>query len=253
RKPAGDESSNRPAKKIATEQRPVTVNRPVGLRWDSNNYSCAYDALWTAVYHIWLTNPYPISWYLRTATHVTSKLVEGFVAHGRKEITLEAVRDAIRRDLHSIEPRRFRYGAVGCSVEELANMTFDTDTTPWIFHARCRTCNRASRPMSYPAYLLSVPHAENIAWFLKQWLLRKGKPPQCCNGTPYSPEDVVIVSGPHIACLAVTGSEEDRTTALRFEGAETTWRLASVVYHGSFHFVMRHIDPQGNIWFHDGM
>jgi hypothetical protein len=30
---------------------------PPGTQWDENNYSCAYDALFTILFNIWATKP----------------------------------------------------------------------------------------------------------------------------------------------------------------------------------------------------
>ena len=33
------------------------VNEPSGIIWDGENYSCAYDALFTVLWNIWLAGP----------------------------------------------------------------------------------------------------------------------------------------------------------------------------------------------------
>ncbi|KAJ7923231.1 hypothetical protein B0H13DRAFT_1483526, partial [Mycena leptocephala] len=43
-----NQAISRPRKK-----RKVVVPALVGLKWDCVNYSCAYDALFTGLYHIW--------------------------------------------------------------------------------------------------------------------------------------------------------------------------------------------------------
>ncbi|KZV94289.1 hypothetical protein EXIGLDRAFT_611870 [Exidia glandulosa HHB12029] len=223
------------------------------MRWDGANYSCAYDALFTAIFQMWIDNPYPSSWFLRASTTYTSGLCDGFVSFGTGGATLEAVRDAIRRDLHIAFPRRFVYGQTGCSVEDLADVVLNTDRLTWIINVRCKSCESISAPLSYPVRVLTLPFADTVEQCLKRWLLRKIKPPTCCNGVQYNYDDVTILTGPHMACFGVADPRKGCVVATSISAADAPWRISSVIYHGGFHFVMRHIDRRHQVWFNDGM
>ncbi|KAJ7828417.1 hypothetical protein B0H13DRAFT_1656304, partial [Mycena leptocephala] len=61
---AGEHEDVPPGKKLAkdnlsssTLEPPVRSLSPVGLIWDSTNYSCAYDALFTSLACVWAENP----------------------------------------------------------------------------------------------------------------------------------------------------------------------------------------------------
>ena len=50
-----EKESDRPK----TKQKLTTFDddTPPGTQWDKNNYSCAYDALFTILFNIWVTKP----------------------------------------------------------------------------------------------------------------------------------------------------------------------------------------------------
>ena len=31
------------------------------------------------------------------------------------------------------------------------------------------------------------------------------------------------------------------------------WRIASTIYYGNYHYIMRHIDSKGRVWLYDSM
>jgi hypothetical protein len=53
-----DNDNNQLAKKQKTAVNDLTgMAGPVGLQWDSENYSCAYDSLFSILYNIWIDDP----------------------------------------------------------------------------------------------------------------------------------------------------------------------------------------------------
>ena len=46
-----------PTVKIVREEPTCNSSVPLGLIWDHNNYSCAYDSLFTILYNIWTDSP----------------------------------------------------------------------------------------------------------------------------------------------------------------------------------------------------
>ncbi|KZW01600.1 hypothetical protein EXIGLDRAFT_602926 [Exidia glandulosa HHB12029] len=229
------------------------IPRPVGLKWDSINYSCAYDALFTALYHAWLTNTQPMSRYMRYSTPVLSMLLDGFIGFAEKKITFEGARDRVRAYLHSLKPNMFKYGREGCVIQDLTEVAMDSPVTRWVLKVKCGHCGNDSTALSVPARLIIVPDARDSERYLKQYLLEKGMPPTCCEGFPYRSDDVTIIEGPYMFGMTADFHASNMPITTAIDGNTTAWRLASVIYYGDFHFVMRHIDPQGSIWYHDGM
>jgi hypothetical protein len=73
------------------KKRKVIVSAPVGLKWDCVNYSCVYDALFTALYHIW--HGHGPLWTTRfdSITAYTGQLGHGFESYSHQTRTLETV------------------------------------------------------------------------------------------------------------------------------------------------------------------
>jgi hypothetical protein len=80
---------------------------PIGLCWNSETSSCAYDALFTIMYSMWTDNQSPT--YLQYAEHNVywNRLHTSFqeVAAGR--IGLDKARDRTRQLLHEANRRNF--------------------------------------------------------------------------------------------------------------------------------------------------
>ena len=96
------------------------ISSPAGLRWDRENYSCAYDALLVVLYDIWSTDMR--RWTERFKginEHHLKSLTLGFKKYTKRQSTLEAVRDSIRHRLYSQNPTQFPYGTRGTSVNIL--------------------------------------------------------------------------------------------------------------------------------------
>jgi hypothetical protein len=55
--PGPDDSSTLPSKKVKVSDDGHNISWPLGFVWDGENYSCAYDALFTILLSIWSENP----------------------------------------------------------------------------------------------------------------------------------------------------------------------------------------------------
>ena len=57
RKPENLHVSTNKRRKLTDRMHPLNVQQPVGLIWDGQNYSCAYDSMFTILYSIWIQDP----------------------------------------------------------------------------------------------------------------------------------------------------------------------------------------------------
>ncbi|KAJ7606063.1 hypothetical protein DFH06DRAFT_919461, partial [Mycena polygramma] len=89
---------------------------PVGLIWDRTNYSCAYDALFTSIGHIWRENP--VEWTRRLSA---SSLLLGLwaVAATERPEYPEFARDTVRNLLHIQNPGDFPRGPRAIRLDPL--------------------------------------------------------------------------------------------------------------------------------------
>jgi len=95
---------------------------PLGLIWDSSNYSCAYDAILTILRNIWILDPKhwdhffkeSNSQYLRILGLELQKNLNGMCS-------LENICDNIRHILHQTNSSAFPYGTRGTSIESMGD------------------------------------------------------------------------------------------------------------------------------------
>ncbi|KAH6874674.1 hypothetical protein BKA70DRAFT_1044173, partial [Coprinopsis sp. MPI-PUGE-AT-0042] len=81
---------------------------PIGFIWDHVNYSCAYDAILTVLYNIWIKEPQVWGRHLCSLGPCMADVVNWF---GRiQPLTLEQARDGIREHLTAAHPDLFPQG-----------------------------------------------------------------------------------------------------------------------------------------------
>jgi hypothetical protein len=90
-------------RKIST----IESNEPKGFIWDAQNWSCAYDSLFTILLAIW--NEDPSSWKKRfKSINKTLQILSlGFKRSNNNTRDLETVRNTIRHLLHQDNPKYF--------------------------------------------------------------------------------------------------------------------------------------------------
>ncbi|KAJ7304792.1 hypothetical protein DFH08DRAFT_620599, partial [Mycena albidolilacea] len=84
---------------------------PVGMKWDQENYSCAYNALFVGLYHIWHDHGPLWSNRFASITEYTDQLGKGFEAYSMKTRSLETVRNQVRNSLAIANPTGFPTGS----------------------------------------------------------------------------------------------------------------------------------------------
>jgi len=110
-------------------------DRPVGLEWDGEDYSCAYDILFTTLYDIWTRRLRGIDNEFMTALTKGSKHFEN------KRTLLEDIRDGIRSLLYVHSLNHFRWGQVGASVGDLELTMFTPENSVSSSQIRCTNCD----------------------------------------------------------------------------------------------------------------
>lgn len=241
---------------------------PVGFKWDHVNYSCAYDALFGIICNIWLDNIVVRAAQFNSMSTHMSALAQGFDRVLRGRATLEAVRDEIRRDLHTLQPIVFPYGTNGTSVDQLVTSMLQPDHTYGRISTQCVRCKYVLGGFeTFLAHIsvtmgsLAPGPSRNISlatWF-KNHLQRKSQMcPKCLSAdrghvrmtrtTTFKtlpPLLFVLLSDEHILL--------DSSLKLNCSGRKVTLKLRGIIYHGAAHFTSRLITPGGVAWFHDGI
>jgi hypothetical protein len=92
---------------------------PPGSQWNGDNYSCAYDALFTILFNIWASKPKKWKKIFKDFNQYLSTLHDGFQKYVRGVSTLEVACDEVQTLLNDNDPVLFPSGHNGCSVSAL--------------------------------------------------------------------------------------------------------------------------------------
>ncbi|KAJ7183739.1 hypothetical protein C8R46DRAFT_883813 [Mycena filopes] len=242
------------------------IRKPVGLIWDSRDYSCAYDATFTILGNLWVEAPIVWSGYFG---HLSGGLGEfgtllQSVVDGR--MPFERARDIVRRGMNARKPDYFPYGHNSTSVDRVAQILL-----PSKFYAvgrqSCSTCGYVD-PVSYgmlESYLsagLSTTREYPNGVELRSWIsdyLTTGRRscPTCSIRGVRSRFTMrtVVRDVPPIMLLDLSHDKLLFSNELAFQvnGVEVKMKLRGVIYGGQGHFTCRVVQRDRTMWFHDGI
>jgi len=253
---AEDEEYLQVPKKV---QRHSTVDKPWGLVWDGNNYSCAYDALFTVLYDIWNDNRF--LWNVN-ARHLKSNYLQSlgtdFLAASQGTKSLEKVRDDIRKILHAKNELVYPYGRVGTSLSQLTLDIFSTNVKIAKSQVTCSNCN-FFRPVVDDklgcVFVMDHTSSKSTSHTFNTFEQPSvDKCPQCQSALKST---VYYVHFPGILLFDHSAYTIKPSKYLKFTDAGNASRiryyLRGLLYFGNFHFTSRIISAEGDVWYHDGM
>lgn len=119
------------------------VNKPnlTGLKWDSTNWSCAYDCALTILFHIYLSDPKQFAGDLsRLKNSYMDSILSGFERLREGQTTFEIVRDELRHDLHEAFPQEFPSGQNGCDVHDILMHILWPSVSTGRSQMKCQAC-----------------------------------------------------------------------------------------------------------------
>ena len=244
------------AKKFKSSVDPTTEKGPLGLKWDSENFSCGYDSFFTIIYNIWRDNASRISQDLSGCSELMNILCEQFEKVNRKRITFEEARDYVRMLLHRSNPQIFPMGKEGMTVSSLVQKLMG-DTTFGSISNTCNACGSARSVglggfhilNSEGADRLDVPTllgAERSQRYGRRWCSN-------CLQVVSITRKTFLDQIPCVIALESTGAIPSVQLRLSHDSGAITFNLRGLIYWGDFHFVSRIVDKSGQVWFHDGI
>ncbi|KAI1783184.1 hypothetical protein LXA43DRAFT_904069 [Ganoderma leucocontextum] len=238
-----------------------------GLRWDQQDYSCAYDAFFTLLWHI--HNNLGFEWAREVAPSnvFTVALTSFFAAQPTVgHIDLQAIRDTLRDMLATAYPQKFpRRGPTFIFVADLITTLLSFATT---IGGSILTCSACSSQVA-----VHMEMCDTAAWItpLHRGLPTNGKRPtvqgyldilfsmgfpvECSVCRTYSPILTTLLIAPRLFALDVTSIvdiEIEHDVFVPVNGRRRTWTVCGVIYNTGNHYVLRYIDVHGQVWFHDG-
>src|SRR6185369_7857862 len=119
------------------------ISQPTGMRWDSQDYSCAYDSLFTILWNMWKEDPHFVETHSDTMQNMNfHSLIGGYSNHQTGQVTLEHARNIVRNQLHNINSEKFPYGQNGVEIKDLLSEMFQYNSNAAIGHelTSCQDC-----------------------------------------------------------------------------------------------------------------
>ena len=243
-----------------------------GLIWNSKDYSCAYDSLFTVLYNIWIDAPQLWSERYQNLSELLKTLTEGFNLVQTKSITMEAARDAVRLQLNLFNGTQFPMGTTYTCLSSLTDimMTNRENRISGKTGLRCDACGFTSDLLQISECfqlkdtgpLQDGRHerghiADCLGWHLSDDQ-RKGLLP--CTRCPSSSGnlrrlDFSMTRLPYIMCIMLNTDRFIINTSLTYftDMFDAIFKLRGIIYGDGDHFVARVFTSDGHIWYHDGM
>ncbi|KAJ7252196.1 hypothetical protein C8J57DRAFT_1077516 [Mycena rebaudengoi] len=240
----------------------------MGLRWDSQDFSCVYDSLFSILCNLWMDDIILRTMQLKSMSDEMGSLINGFNQALGGRYTLEQGRDMVRCMLHTKSPEYFPCGHSNSSVNRLVDHIFPPSSNGDAITccARCgfqeggtvQTFGHHITVSLPPALRREPRQVISMGKWIQNHLLHKmGSCPRCLDNQVESPlyRKTTLTSVPAVLCLSITSKQVQLDPVLRFncDGRRVVTKLRGIIYHGDEHFTSRMFTTNGDIWFHNGI
>jgi len=247
---------------------------PVGLTWDRNTASCAYDALFTILHNFWLESTDEN--YLTYSRHNVhwKKLHREFENCNRSPSALIQARNRIRGQLHAVNRRTFPINGAYTCLPDLLDAFLHLDSPIACIRRRCPRCKDIKR-MTHVSTLLatksgmvqdaqiisniSTGNNVTVEEFYAVLTRENQTRLQCATCKSNLVDDYSAPVAPTMCAIDLVNSpikvlSKELKTYDSMERSQTL-RLGGIIYYdeSSCHFVSKIIDKEGTIWYHDGI
>ena len=251
-------------KKIRLSDQSLNALSPLGLVWDSENYSCAYDSFFTVLYHIWVKEQLKHKAYFESGTHWIRILHSNFALLYNKTFKFEYMQDHLRAMLHQAKPLDYRYGKEYTDIDNLVR-DFITIKELASTHSNCSSCDFTMTKLftyfqGYTAVGWSERDCEElktatIQAYLNYKILkiyvRTNKLCPKCHHSLYDTQSIDEL--PSVLIFAIAPwIDINQCLAFNVLNHSKKYHLKGAIYWNHHHFTARLIDKIFNIWYHDG-
>ncbi|KAJ7927366.1 hypothetical protein B0H13DRAFT_1861365 [Mycena leptocephala] len=224
-------------------------NRPLGLIWDAQHYSCGYDATFTILGNLWAEHPARWSEYFAHMSGILSEFNIAMNSVLEKRITFEQARNAIRKSIHKTKPDHFPYGPNYTSVDRIMAVLFPNQRCYGMLESSL-TAGLRSRGV--------YPDGVKLQDWLSAYLSRGRQVcPRCNeNGQKIRMDmKVSLTDVPPVMVFDIVHEKLlfDDELCLEVNGRPIILALRGIIHGGQSHFTCRVIGRDGAMWFHDGI
>ncbi|PPQ74449.1 hypothetical protein CVT24_000037 [Panaeolus cyanescens] len=221
--------------------------RFAGPRWDSTNWSCAFD-VWTFL----IASILQENRALMTSWSRLSPAMNELMCALERVDELTRCRDSLRNHLMRANPERYRHGEVGTDIISLTYDMLDIQVPPHASKVSCRSCGFVKTMTLGFFPLRRYNTVSNVSSIADETGRRTACIGNCtCGGLAYVEHDIN-----DILCFEVIRGDSldpivlDNTLCL---GPYGNFMLKGVIYHGNYHFVSNFVSMDGSVFGYDGM
>ena len=261
RSPPSSPPAERPLKRLHTaavseDEEMDEATAPIGLEWDGEDWSCAYDAFFTILYDIWIQDPKAWSRRFRAIDNkYLTTLDTGFQQVFAEELSFEDLRDSIRPMLHALNPDDFPWGQFGASVGTLAYELLKPQSSVTLNQHMCTNCDyeepEIDDRLGYALTTTGPQPASTAKWIGGLGHHSHDFCPECQARMTWK---IFYKGFPSILTLEYPDTDIKTSHKMFFaaDDQKVTLYLRGVIYLGGFHFTSRIIHSDGTVWYHDG-
>ena len=175
---------------------------------------------------------------------------------GVDDMSLEDIRDILRKRLHAKHPTEFPMGTAGTSAAGLLTGIFYTRKTLAFASVKCTQCDYEDNPvdgsLSLVLYEMSNK-SESTGLWLKN--LEHHTSEKCQDCSKPLQKSISYNSPPSLLIFEINSNNITLSKAVEFKGDDgmKVLQLKGIVYHGDFHFTSCIVSSDGVVWFNDGI
>ena len=259
---------------VKPKRRRVRVVAPTGgvefqgLKWDSVNYSCAYDSLLTILLAVYMESRG--CW--NETTFEENTLLMALQADFEDILidppnkTFTEVRDLLRESIGTTHPDLAARGTRGCDIIKLTEHIMRENDDLLLLKHHCTGCAYQSNEQhlnhvihyctrglwsSHTRRLGRYDNRKTTTWI--EALFEQKSNIACPNCYVKMYKKLVYSEAPKFFIMSMTALKPTIEAQVKIPGHNVLYRLCGIIYFGEFHFVCRIIDKSGEIWYHDGV
>jgi hypothetical protein len=228
---------------------------PIGLIWDSHDYSCAYDAVFTILGDIWVYDPTMWTREFGLMSSFANKLGLYFQQVSLMQKSYEDARNSIRKLLRNKYPVAFPYGTSGVDISDLFVYMFTAKSIGKLKY-NCTECGTASTSATKVTSLFTITHKKYNS--IQEHIdANNNKTKKCSHCDNDISRTYKYNSPPRFRMIGFTQSSQDieisKNITLSSDAGPVILPIRGVIYYTGNHFVSRIISPTGEVWYHDGI
>ncbi|KAJ3557014.1 hypothetical protein NM688_g1702 [Phlebia brevispora] len=240
----------------------------IGLTWDNTNWSCAYDALLTA---LWNTRQeHSCAWSCTVAANSVLNEIDRDFERVNDESVLTTTREHLREIASARDPINCpRRGQALTAIDALASMLFSSRIPYANSCWHCRSCSADMDFHAISSYVWSTAwnsrrpirtSTVSVTQLLNTLIGDHGRR-RCpaCNARETLSCHTTFASNPPYIILEIPAEDSryptltvDRFIRYELTGEMQTWALNAAIYLGGAHFTCRFI-TMDNVYYHDGI